>query len=839
MANRNGLTIIDGSTRYPFAIVKEATKESRGLQIISKPWEQGDPKQYWKMPLHSWDGGLDSDRLFNKRKYSKANADLSYKGLLLPPPLINSLTLPTAAVSAIPTLRNIPVALTEGVDSVTITKPSGTVDGDVMIALINSDAAVATLSGWTLILTSKGYIFRKVASSEGSNYTFVASGASITTGVILTLVGVDTTTPIETSATSSDSTTPYTAPTITTTTNGCVILAGVFISNATLFTPPAGFIEIFDGLVTNQAATAAYIYKQTAGATGTYDFIGTNTATGGTFTLALKPASAAPNVTANFTKPPIYFNSKHWVFSGRYLYSIDSSYIIVCERDFSSLLPITDLCVFNNELIIAKGYGDANNVYYNNMWKLTTTGLYTESTSLAKAQLLCVIGKNLWRSRNSASGTTLSVSSCLTTPLTETNWGTAYIVTSTSTVINSLTNYGGVIWVGTPDGMYSPDINTVFYNQTPQLLQWPHADNCVGVFVAKGYLWCPSVAGLLRITNGESVIRGPEKSNRLSYQWLVRGGFEWLGVIYLICNDQSTTADSVIIKMLEDEQNINENSEYIYHEWLRLGATTIGYMIGILINQTNPSLIYGLTNSLKYIKLGRGGREIDDSNYSYGLAWELETGLIKPTEDLSLVTGLIGTIIVTDQDASETITTIQYKLEEGSYVDMLDDQESGAGVMPITNTSGYAAVTRYASKTSNQAQFFGFKLAGTLSDAHSGTDRPEIREFYAFGYVRPRFIDHIRLSIYAEANAITGLGIRSGRSAGYTSAQFKRWLRDQTTLTFELPDYEESRTTRGRVVEVEDEEMFIEKGTDGIDTEVKRLFITIARDDFAGVIYNA
>ena len=90
MANRTEVTVVDGSTRYPFTIHRDE-QTGRDVTISTKPWEVGDSQGYWKKPLHPWDGGLANSRLFNEHVYAKANADLTNEGLLVPPPLINGI----------------------------------------------------------------------------------------------------------------------------------------------------------------------------------------------------------------------------------------------------------------------------------------------------------------------------------------------------------------------------------------------------------------------------------------------------------------------------------------------------------------------------------------------------------------------------------------------------------------------------------------------------------------------------------------------------------------------------------------------------------------------------
>ena len=96
-ANRaGGITVVDSDgTRRRFAL-SPTGKGGRGVAIQSRAWEPGDAQQAWRVPLHPWDAGLNSDRLSNKRSYAKANADTSYNGLLLPPPLVTSVTMTNA-----------------------------------------------------------------------------------------------------------------------------------------------------------------------------------------------------------------------------------------------------------------------------------------------------------------------------------------------------------------------------------------------------------------------------------------------------------------------------------------------------------------------------------------------------------------------------------------------------------------------------------------------------------------------------------------------------------------------------------------------------------------------
>lgn len=87
--------------------------------------------------------------------------------------------------------------------SISVSKPTGTTDGDVMIAFCGGSPS--TPSGWTLIGSADSgtnslrtvKVFRKVASGEGSSYTFSIS-SSLACASIVTYRGVSTTTPVDT-----------------------------------------------------------------------------------------------------------------------------------------------------------------------------------------------------------------------------------------------------------------------------------------------------------------------------------------------------------------------------------------------------------------------------------------------------------------------------------------------------------------------------------------------------------------------------------------------------------------------------------------------------------------
>jgi Phage tail protein len=129
--------------------------------------------------------------------------------------------------------------------SVVVTKPTGTVNGMVMIALIAKDNqnAITPPSGWTLIGTvnaSGGNLqyaaYYRVASSEGANYTWSWTGSVRNSGWIGTYDDVETSPdPIDTSA--SDGTaaagTLFNTPIVNTSLTGSWLITGIAERHAT------------------------------------------------------------------------------------------------------------------------------------------------------------------------------------------------------------------------------------------------------------------------------------------------------------------------------------------------------------------------------------------------------------------------------------------------------------------------------------------------------------------------------------------------------------------------------------------------------------------------------
>ena len=593
----------------------------------------------------------------------------------------------------------------------------------------------------------------------------------------------------------------------------------------------------------------------------------------------------------------VFFDGVLYVLGDRYVYAVNSSYAVTEDKDFGSGKAGLGMAIFNNELFVAMGEtekiwkrsigayraGTANvavtsdnttltdtrlsltvdayvgatitcngktmvvtantatvftgaswsggsNPGNGNAWSIT--GTWTQASDATYARALGTVGNKLWRAES-----TNKVSNCTASPLTLTSWApttaaSKFPVGDTTWPVLNITDFGGIPWIGKGDGLYAPDNEAKFRNQCPQLAAYPHADNTKGIFLGWGALWCPSASGTFRIMPGESKKRGPEITLRPDFRFWVRGGLEWGGALYLLCTDEAAVEKTFICRMEKDEEGLSAN-EYRYHEAVRMAATTKGYFIALLPNATNPSIVSGYGNNAVYWKLGRNaGADTDDANYAFGTAMELETGLVSPTPDSSMRSCLLGVEVLCDYSRAGESLAVQYAVDTSTtYSDLLATAE-GSGAANIVLTDGYETIRRYA-PPGTIGQYFKFKFSGTLTSATGATDRPEVREAWAYGYVRPHLTDQISVAIVAD-NGVGAMG-NFDTDPGYKKLDlWRRWHDSGTVLRVQLNDYEEGRVTR-----------FIVAGVKALDTDTSltggggfstsyQVQVELIRVDFAG-----
>lgn len=186
--------------------------------------------------------------------------------------------------------------------SITLTKPPGTVDGDLLVASFfygeeNVAGAVSPPAGWTLVTSATGganntrfLSYRKVASSEGSSWTWTPSLAVSYAGIVHRISGQDVVTPVGNSSTSSFvNSTTYTAPSVTATAGSLILLlfGGYNKGTASGYTNGATVVE--DASVNQDyAIVSAYKTPVGAGATGTFQATASNSGEGLAVTIEIK-----------------------------------------------------------------------------------------------------------------------------------------------------------------------------------------------------------------------------------------------------------------------------------------------------------------------------------------------------------------------------------------------------------------------------------------------------------------------------------------------------------------------------------------------------------------------
>lgn len=184
--------------------------------------------------------------------------------------------------------------------SVTINKPTGTIDGDLMIAFLNAAGAsgsntFATLSGWNLAASEvdgggiRLNVQYKYASSEGASYTFTGASTTTTYGYIVTYrnalfdtAGIPNATLVQNPV----------AAAITVAANNSLLIDYITSESASItYTTPAGFTNLDSDSDATIPSSALFSKSVNAGSSGTVS----NTASGGVSTSVL--LSIAPNYT--------------------------------------------------------------------------------------------------------------------------------------------------------------------------------------------------------------------------------------------------------------------------------------------------------------------------------------------------------------------------------------------------------------------------------------------------------------------------------------------------------------------------------------------------------------
>ena len=172
-------------------------------------------------------------------------------------------------------------------NSITIDKPVGVVNGDLMIMVLVVDQQQAFLgnpAGWTLgqgIYDSAVSMdtWYKVASGEGSDYTFIWADNAEAYGFIMRITGHDSTTPVNVSGLGTGTSASPTCPTVTTTKEDCLLLR-IFGADDDDITVDGGYPSGHTGITVDKSSAtsgscsggAAWKNHAIASATGTAAF---------------------------------------------------------------------------------------------------------------------------------------------------------------------------------------------------------------------------------------------------------------------------------------------------------------------------------------------------------------------------------------------------------------------------------------------------------------------------------------------------------------------------------------------------------------------------------------
>lgn len=172
--------------------------------------------------------------------------------------------------------RGITLAQTQtsvNVTTIVITKPTGTVQNDLMLAIMASDNANTWTgdTGWTEIadqgaLPSLRMAYKVAGASEGSSYTFTSSNNAKLSGCILTIPGYQYDA-VGTFASAAD---PVVAPSVTASATSGLLIAAFAGKNISLtFTTPSGMAAVCSDSEGNRPSYTIFMKSIDAGATGT------------------------------------------------------------------------------------------------------------------------------------------------------------------------------------------------------------------------------------------------------------------------------------------------------------------------------------------------------------------------------------------------------------------------------------------------------------------------------------------------------------------------------------------------------------------------------------------
>lgn len=187
-------------------------------------------------------------------------------------------------------------------ESVSVNVPSGTSDGDLLVAVATTESAVTPFDlpdGFTQILFNDGsFLNAKVgwrkASSEPASYDFTCSDDAVC--ALIRISGQDASSPINASdIVSASSGTSKDSPSVTTTADGCLVLRGFSHGTAEsdVNSTPSGTTKRIrtDNVGSSPSLLVYSETQESKGATGTAAWAWDTSTRHAAFTVAIAPAA--------------------------------------------------------------------------------------------------------------------------------------------------------------------------------------------------------------------------------------------------------------------------------------------------------------------------------------------------------------------------------------------------------------------------------------------------------------------------------------------------------------------------------------------------------------------
>lgn len=193
-------------------------------------------------------------------------------------------------------VRSYSDARVTGGTNITVNKPSGTVNGDIMVIFFatTGTGTITPPSGWTnrTSLTNgnrKYHVYTRTAASEGSTYSFSFTTTTFTSAIIYSVANATAYDSIQTATATAAST--INVPTITPTGNGSLWIGGFY--TAASGTPyPELHADFFDPNFATSSSSerhrSGYISLANQNATGTRTTTGTTFGTGWATSVIIK-----------------------------------------------------------------------------------------------------------------------------------------------------------------------------------------------------------------------------------------------------------------------------------------------------------------------------------------------------------------------------------------------------------------------------------------------------------------------------------------------------------------------------------------------------------------------